>query len=871
VVITADDGHGNTFQRTVKLISKDDAAPIFTCPPAQNVSLGANCSIVVPNLILGLTGDPQCGIISFSQSPIAGTVLSSGHNSTHTVIVTANDGNGNSTSCNVILTAKDVTKPSITCPLPITISCEASILPANTGTATATDNCDGNPEITYSDVSTKGSDPTQSNFYNYTITRTWKAQDAALNWNTCDQTITVQDVTNPTALCKAYELYLELDGTATITAANIDNGSSDNCGPINLSISKNSFNTSNVGENTVILTVTDASNNSSTCQATVTIKKRPTILVYTGDASEQYSDQQVLTALLKDQLSNTVLSSRLISFTLGSQGTSATTNASGIASANLILTQDPAPTTYTMKSVFAGDATFATSDDEDAFDILQEDARAYYTGALFASTGTGSSTTLTLSATIRDITAETGDAAYDAFAGDIQNAKVRFVNRELAPSDANYYVSGVLPVGLVNVSDLKTGTATFNWPVNIGTADFKTFTVGIEVQNYYTRNVSTDNVVINVSKSLDDFITGGGYLKLTNSSGQKAGDIGTNNNFGFNVKFNKSKTNLQGNINTIIRRTETDGLHVYQVKGNSMTSLAATSATTTTPGKATFYGKANIHVITNPLSPIPFVGNATLQVTMTDNGEPGTFDAIAITVWNKQGGVWFASNWDGIKTQEQLLAGGNLRVNTGVPNRGTIANSITLTSSANPSVSGQQVTFRATVVETNAATPTGYIMFMDGTTVLGTVAVTTVSNVTSASISTSALTVGSHQIKAYYSGDAKFAGNTGTLTQTINSNSALAATRQKTNDKTLDVSVHTLEVNAAPNPSSYHFTITIKSNGNEKMSLRVVDVLGRTIERKEGIANGTLQIGNKYRPGTYIVEVMQGNQRRYLKLIKGSE
>jgi hypothetical protein len=32
-----------------------------------------------------------------------------------------------------------------------------------------------------------------------------------------------------------------------------------------------------------------------------------------------------------------------------------------------------------------------------------------------------------------------------------------------------------------------------------------------------------------------------------------------------------------------------------------------------------------------------------------------------------------------------------------------------------------------------------------------------------------------------------------------------------------------------------------------------------------------LQIGNKYRPGTYIVEVMQGNQRRYLKLIKGSE
>jgi hypothetical protein len=28
---------------------------------------------------------------------------------------------------------------------------------------------------------------------------------------------------------------------------------------------------------------------------------------------------------------------------------------------------------------------------------------------------------------------------------------------------------------------------------------------------------------------------------------------GTKNNFGFNVKYNKSNTNLQGNINTIVR------------------------------------------------------------------------------------------------------------------------------------------------------------------------------------------------------------------------------------------------------------------------------------------------------------------------------
>jgi hypothetical protein len=35
-------------------------------------------------------------------------------------------------------------------------------------------------------------------------------------------------------------------------------------------------------------------------------------------------------------------------------------------------------------------------------------------------------------------------------------------------------------------------------------------------------------------------------------------------------------------------------------------------------------------------------------------------DSIAITVLDKNGGLWFASNRDGIKTVEQTLDGGNL-------------------------------------------------------------------------------------------------------------------------------------------------------------------------------------------------------------------
>ncbi|MGH7863346.1 MAG: hypothetical protein ACREQB_00025, partial [Candidatus Binataceae bacterium] len=197
-------------------------------------------------------------------------------------------------------------------------------------------------------------------------------------------------------------------------------------------------------------------------------------------------------------------------------------------------------------------------------------------------------------------------------------------------------------------------------------------TVGIIVNGYYTRNSAEENEIVTVSKPLANFITGGGYLVLSNSSsaGQTAGAPGSKNNFGFNVKYNKNKTNLQGNINTIVRSNvpppvstgcpQTAGLHVYQVKGNAMTSLAVQP--TVAGGASTFNGKANIQDITNPLSVCPVDGNAALQVTTTDMGEPGKNDMIGITVWNKNGGLWFASEWNGVKTIEKLLGGGNLVV-----------------------------------------------------------------------------------------------------------------------------------------------------------------------------------------------------------------
>ena len=147
---------------------------------------------------------------------------------------------------------------------------------------------------------------------------------------------------------------------------------------------------------------------------------------------------------------------------------------------------------------------------------------------------------------------------------------------------------------------------------------------------------------------------------MSSSSGQYPGQAGSKNNYGFNVK--NDKTGPKGNINTIIR----NGGRVYQIKGNAMSSLTIKSAvggvpSSSNPAAAVFNGKANIQDITDPLSVIPIDGNATLQVAMTDKGEPGSSDSIAITVWNKAGGLWFSSNWYGTKTIEQILGGGNLQ------------------------------------------------------------------------------------------------------------------------------------------------------------------------------------------------------------------
>src|SRR5690606_15724745 len=94
------------------------------------------------------------------------------------------------------------------------------------------------------------------------------ATDGAGNTDNCVATVTIEDDMAPNALCLDITVSLDANGNATITANQIDNGSNDNCGSVTLSINTSSFNCSDIGPNSVILTVTDGAGNTDNCTAT---------------------------------------------------------------------------------------------------------------------------------------------------------------------------------------------------------------------------------------------------------------------------------------------------------------------------------------------------------------------------------------------------------------------------------------------------------------------------------------------------------------------------------------------------------------------------------------------------------------------------
>ncbi len=247
-----------------------------------------------------------------------------------------------------------------------------------------------------------------------------------------------------------------------------------------------------------------------------------------------------------------------------------------------------------------------------------------------------------------------------------------------------YNISSGSPVliGTASVTANGFNQATYSYPYKIDIGNNLSLTNAISwvvsgnFSNSTCQETSSD---VTVSARTSDFLTGGGYVILnpvTNpntSSGAYKGDSNTKTNFGFNVKWNKTLTNIQGGgINTIIRGTDpASGKKVlYQIKGTKITTLSVVPATSTNPATAAFTGNANFSEYDETGTTLLYsVGNCTLTVEVTDVCEPGpgsntSSDLIGITLKDANGRLLYSNNWDGTKTVKQPLNGGNLQIHS---------------------------------------------------------------------------------------------------------------------------------------------------------------------------------------------------------------
>lgn len=201
---TATDACGNTTS-CVQTVTVDDSTPptITLCPADITIECDESTDPANTGMASATDNCDPDPVVSYSDSITPGACPQE-----YTIIRvwTATDACGNGTACTQVITVDDSTPPVITCPAGLTIECDESIDPLNTGLATATDNCDTAPLVDYSDVTLAGACPQE-----YTITRTWTATDACGNTSTCDQVIVVEDTTPPTITFCPPSITIECD------------------------------------------------------------------------------------------------------------------------------------------------------------------------------------------------------------------------------------------------------------------------------------------------------------------------------------------------------------------------------------------------------------------------------------------------------------------------------------------------------------------------------------------------------------------------------------------------------------------------------------------------------------------------------------
>ncbi|MEQ6118993.1 LamG-like jellyroll fold domain-containing protein [Reichenbachiella sp. MALMAid0571] len=283
VTLSVEDASGNTSTATSSVTVTETIAPMAV---AQDITvfLDVNGLASIQASDIDNGSSDNCGV---DQAALDVTEFTCNDLGANTVTLTVTDASGNSSTATATVTVED----NIT---PIAIAQDIIVQLDATGEVTISpedidNNSSDNCSIVSSSLDVNGFSCNDIGANAVILT----VVDGFGNSSTASAIVTVEDNIVPETRVKDISIRLDANNSATLTINDIDDFSTDNCSePLSFSISTSTFNESNLGANTVILTVEDGSGNSSTANAIVTVleyKKSQTI-TFTAPTGKTYGD-----------------------------------------------------------------------------------------------------------------------------------------------------------------------------------------------------------------------------------------------------------------------------------------------------------------------------------------------------------------------------------------------------------------------------------------------------------------------------------------------------------------------------------------------------------------------------------------------------
>ena len=287
VTLTVADVNGNSESATAIVTVSETIKPIVI---TQNitVSLNASQNVIITESQIDNGSSDNCTIASMMLDE---TTFDCSHIGDNTVILTVTDVNGNSESATAVVTVSETIEPTVlTQNISILLDAagQASIVATQIDNGSS-DNCaiaTSTLDITTFDCSNLG-----DNTVTLTVT------DASGNSESATAMVTVSETIEPTVFTQNISILLDATGQAAITASQIDNGSSDNCAIATMTLDITTFDCSNIGDNTVTLTVTDVNGNSESETAIVTVSEtiKPIVITQNITVSLNASQNVIIT------------------------------------------------------------------------------------------------------------------------------------------------------------------------------------------------------------------------------------------------------------------------------------------------------------------------------------------------------------------------------------------------------------------------------------------------------------------------------------------------------------------------------------------------------------------------------------------------